>query len=396
MASTTGDSMQVDASPGAPATTGVLVLNCGSSSLKYAAFDIGAGDLERVLARGAVENIGAQAAQAKTHAAAVHATLDELDRKAFARPAVVGHRIVHGGPDRAAPARVDAALLAELEALVAFAPLHLPAEIDAMRAVGERWPDVPQVACFDTAFHRTLSEVAQRYAIPEALHRKGMRRYGFHGLSYEYVVSTLTSSVGAGALGRMVIAHLGSGASMAAVRDGRAVDTTMGFTPVGGLVMGTRPGDLDPGLIVHLVRGGLDAAALEDMMNRRAGLLALSGSTADVRDLVRRRGTDPRAALALDVFAWSARRWVGAMAASLGGVDTFVFTGGIGEHAAAVRADIAQGLDHLGIQLDEGRNARGEAVVSADGSRCTVRVVSTDEERMVARHAVEVVRSGTP
>jgi acetate kinase len=380
--------------PGSKGSTGVLVINCGSSSLKYALFDVGEVDKdERALKRGAVENLGTDAG---AHAAAAHAALDAidaLDRNAFARPAVVGHRVVHGGPDYEAPARVDAKLLTDLDALVAFAPLHLPAEIDAIRAVAERWPDVPQVACFDTAFHRTLSEAARRYALPETLHAEGIRRYGFHGLSYEYVVSTL-----AAAPARVVIAHLGSGASMAAVRDGRSVDTTMGFTPVGGLVMGTRPGDLDPGLLLHLGRvgrGGRDAASLDDLVNRHSGLLALSGSTADVRELVRRRETDPRAALALDVFAWSARRWVGAMAASLGGMDALVFTGGIGEHAAAVRADIARGLEHLGVSLDEGRNARGEGVVSTDAARCTVRVVPTDEERMVARHAARLARDAS-
>jgi acetate kinase len=385
--------MSAPTAPAASASTGVLVVNCGSSSLKYALFEVGeAGESERALERGAVESLGNDAG---AHAAAVHAALDAIDRRALGRPAVVGHRVVHGGPDHAAPARVDAKLLADLDALVPFAPLHLPAEIDAIRAVAERWPDVPQVACFDTAFHRTLSEAAQRYALPETLHEQGVRRYGFHGLSYEYVVSTLAAGA-AGAPSRVVIAHLGSGASMAAVLDGRAVDTTMGFTPVGGLVMGTRPGDLDPGLLVYLARGGRDAAALDDLVNRRAGLLALSGSTADVRELVRRRETDPRAARALDVFAWSARRWVGAMAASLGGMEALVFTGGIGEHAAAVRGDIARGLGHLGVALDEERNARAEAIVSTDASRCIVRVVPTDEERMVARHAAKLVRDGSP
>jgi acetate kinase len=361
----------------------VLSINGGSSSLKHALFDVGPG-AERQVARGSIDRIGSSP---EDHAGAVRALLDELERRGDPLPDAVGHRLVHGGPEHSAPARVDRALLDSLRALAPFAPLHLPAELGAVEAVAARWPDRPQVVCFDTAFHRTLSRVAQRYALPEREDDAGLRRYGFHGLSYEYVVA----EVGAAALGRAVIAHLGSGASMAAVRDGRSVDTTMGFSPAGGLVMGTRLGDVDPGLLVHWLEQGHDARALDDLVNRRSGLLGISGTTADVRDLVGRRATDPRAALAIDVFTWSARKWVGAMAAALGGIDTLVFTGGIGEHADAVRAEIARGLEHLGVRLDEARNARSEAIVSADGAGCTVRVVNTDEERMVARHAARVV-----
>lgn len=355
----------------------VLALNCGSSTLKYAAFEVDPA-AEREVARGLVDRVGQAMSD---HGVAVHHALDVLQDSGFV-PDAVGHRVVHGGAERSAPSRVDDALLAALDLLVPLSPLHLPPEIRAIRAIAERWPARLQVACFDTAFHRTLSEVAQRYAIPERLHAAGLRRYGFHGLSYEYVVA----SVGAESLGRAVIAHLGSGASMAAVRAGRAVDTTMGFTPAAGLVMGTRTGDLDPGLLVHLVSQGHDAPALDDLVNRQGGLLGLSGTTADVRSLLARRDSEPSAALALDVFAWSARKWVGAMAAALGGLDTLVFTGGIGEHAAPVRAAIAQGLDHLGVRLDTARNERSEPIVSPEGAVCTVRVVKTDEERMVARH----------
>jgi len=360
-----------------------LALNCGSSSLKYALFDVGP-DGERLVARASVDAIGSGV---RDHAQAVHAAFDRLSAAGYRAPDAVGHRLVHGGPNRSSPAIVDDALTAELAALVPFAPLHLPAELAAVRAVAERWAGLPQVACFDTSFHRTLSEVAQRYALPESLVDAGVRRYGFHGLSYEFVVA----SVGARELGRAVLAHLGNGASMAAVRDGVAVDTTMGFTPSGGLVMGTRAGDVDPGLAVFLARGGYDAAALDDLFNRRSGLLALSGSTADVRELLARRDRDARAALALEVFAWSARKWVGAMAAAAGGLDSLVFTGGIGEHAPTVRADIANGLEHLGVRIDPERNARGDAVVSPDGAPCRVRVVQTDEERMIARHVRRLV-----
>jgi acetate kinase len=369
-----------------------LAINCGSSSLKYAFFETD-DTHERAVARGTVERIGQDVAD---HAAAVRSAISDLAGKHIPPPDVIGHRVVHGGAAHSAPALVDHSLLASLADLVPFAPLHLPAEMSAMHAVAAVWPDRPQVACFDTAFHRSLPEVAQRYALPEDPSLAGVRRYGFHGLSYEYVVA----SVGASELGRAVLAHLGAGASMAAVRDGRAVDTTMGFTPTGGLVMATRAGDLDPGLIVYLVKQGYDARALDELVNRRSGMFALSGATADVRELLARRDRDARAKLALDVFAWSARKWVGAMTATLGGIDTLVFTGGIGEHASEVRAAIAEGLGHLGVQLDEERNARSGAVISVEGARCAVRIVHPDEERMVARHArrvaAGVLRSAPP
>jgi acetate kinase len=360
----------------------VLSVNCGSSSLKYALFEVEQAE-ERALSRGAVERIGEAIPD---HGAAMRSVLDQLRSGGFGAPEVIGHRVVHGG-ERSEPARVDSALIESLTRLVPFAPLHLPAEIRAIEAVSELWPDRPQVASFDTAFHRTLPEEAQRYALPEKLYQRGVHRYGFHGLSYEYVVST----IGAGPLGRAVLAHLGSGASMVAVRDGRAIDTTMGFTPSGGLVMATRPGDLDPGLVVYLVEQGHDAPALADLFNHRSGLFALSGGTTDVRDLLAHQRTDPRAALALAVFAWSARRWIGAMSAAIGGLDTLVFTGGIGEHAAELRTAIASGLEYLGVSLDPSRNSRGEGVVSSDGASCRVLVVRTDEERMVARHARRIV-----
>jgi acetate kinase len=357
----------------------VLSINCGSSSLKYAFFEVDEAE-EKTVFRSVVDRVGTEVAD---HGQAVEAAFRELAARGLGSPDVVGHRVVNGGAEHLTPALVDDALLASLAELAWLAPLHLPAEILAIRAARGRWSGRPQVACFDTAFHRTLSDVAKRYALPESMHESGVRRYGFHGLSYEFVVE----SVGARELGRAVLAHLGSGASMAAVVDGRAVDTTMGFTPTSGLVMGTRPGDIDPGLVVYLVSQGYDAARLDDVFNRRSGLLALSGTTQDVRDLLQRSNRDPRAAFALDVFAWSARKWVGAMAAAIGGLDSLVFTGGVGEHAAPVRAAIARGLEHLGVHLDDERNQRGDPIVSRDGATCRVRVVHTDEERMVARHA---------
>ncbi|MGH7298412.1 MAG: acetate/propionate family kinase [Polyangiaceae bacterium] len=345
--------------------SGVLSLNCGSSSLKYALFE---GDDAAL--RGSIDRIGAGGAA--DHAAAVRAVFDELSRRGLPAPAAVGHRLVHGGPDHLAPERIDDRLLAALAALVPFAPIHLPSELAAIRAVSERFPEAPQVACFDTAFHRTLPEVARRFALPAALFDAGLRRYGFHGLSCEYVVESL----GADRLGRAVIAHLGNGASMTAVRDGRSIETTMGFTPTAGLVMGTRSGDLDPGLLIYLLEHrGYDAPALDRLVNHEAGLLGISGTTADMQALLERRATDPRAELAVAIFCHHARKAIGSLAAALGGLDGLVFTGGIGEHAPAVRREICSGLDHLGISADDARPGQ-----------CQVQVVHTDEERMIARH----------
>jgi acetate kinase len=344
-------------------TASILALNCGSSSLKYAVF---AGDdaVVRATVNGVTDHRGA--------------VLDVLDRLAE-RPAAVGHRLVHGGPDHGAPERVDPALLAALARLVPLSPLHLPAELAAIEAVSQRLGDLPQVVCFDTAFHHTLPMVARRVALPAALFDAGIRRYGFHGLSYASIVGALPAE----RLRRAVIAHLGSGASMAAIRDGRSVETTMGFSPAGGLVMGTRAGDLDPGLLVYLLDHGYDARRLDHLINHEAGLLALSETTSDMQRLLAERATDPRTALAIDAFCYHARKAIGALAAVLGGLDTLVFTGGIGEHAAEVRAEICHGLAHLGIALDAGRNAAGAPIISA--GNCEVRVMRTDEEREIAR-----------
>ncbi len=297
---------------------------------------------------------------------------------------MVGHRIVHGGPDHDRPALVDDGLLDELRALVPLAPLHLPAQIATLETTARRVPGVPQVACFDTAFHRRMPEVAQRLPLPAALWDSGVRRYGFHGLSYEYVCA----AVDAPARGRVVLAHLGSGASMVALRDGAPIDTTMGLTPAGGLVMGTRTGDLDPGVLLYLIEHeGYDAEALGHLVNDRAGLVAISERTGDLRELLAAAETDPRAALALAAYGRSLRQHLGALAAELGGLDLLVFTGGVGEHAPTIRADACATLGHLGIELDPARNGAGLEVISTDGSPCEVRVVATDEELVIARHA---------
>ena len=350
----------------------VLALNAGSSSLKLAVFDID-GARETCLVRKEV-----------VHAASDAATFRDATA-GLGRIDAVGHRLVHGGPDHSAPVRVDATLRAALETLVAFAPVHLPPELALLDAASGRWPDVPQIACFDTAFHSSLPEVAQRFALTYELFDAGVRRYGFHGLSYEYIVE----SVGAANLGRAVIAHLGSGASMAAVREGRSVDTTMGLTPSGGLMMGTRTGDLDPGVLLRLM--GEKSLDLETLLNERSGLLGVSGTTSDMKTLLEQCHEDPRAALAVEMFCHVARKFVGALAATLGGIDTLVFTGGIGARAAPVRERICAGLGHLGVALDPVRNASAERCVSQVPSACRVLVVPTDEERMIARHTARLL-----
>jgi len=350
----------------------ILCLNRGSSSLKFALFEIEGG--ERRLAGGTVDDLDA-----------VFAALEEQEA---GTPNAVGHRLVHGGVDYDSPRRIDDALLSALRAIVPFAPLHLPAALELVSAVRDRLPEMPQVACFDTAFHRHMPEAAQRLPLDDRLWRDGVRRYGFHGLSYESVVARL----GARELGRAVIAHLGAGSSLCAVRDGRSVDTTMGLTPSGGCMMATRSGDLDPGVLLHLLsHRGYDAEALERAVNREAGLRGVSGTSGDMRALLEARGRDERAALAVTMFCISVRKHVGALAAVLGGIDNLVFTGGIGEHAAPVRTEICADLEHLGVRLDEERNRAHAPIVSRDGADCFVRVIAADEERMIARHTRRVI-----
>ena len=376
----------------------VLAVNAGSSSLKFALFDTGEPPPARL--RGRVERIGsagatlaldgreAGAVAAPDHAAALALVLAVLRERGAAIEAV-GHRIVHGGPRYLAPTRVSAELLAELRRISPFDPEHLPAEIGLIEAFERAMAGVPQVACFDTAFHRDLPPESRLLPIPRKYAAQGVRRYGFHGLSYAYLTRVLAAEPG-GLPSRLVIAHLGNGASVAAIRDGRSVDTTMAFTPTAGLPMSRRSGDLDPGLVAYLARvEGMTAEAFHEMVNTRAGLLGISETSSDVRDLLARAAADPRAAEALALFCHAVKKTVGAYAAALGGLDTLVFAGGIGERAASVRARICEGLAFLGIELDEGRNAAHGSLISS--GRVTVRVMATDEEVEIARATRETL-----
>ncbi len=393
----------------------ILTINSGSSSLKFALFEMG--DAETLRLVGKLEGIGLggsgrfaardgegtslvdESSQLDDHEAALSRLFAWLkDRPEHGELDAVGHRVVHGGSRHARPERITPEVMASLHELVPLAPDHLPQEIRAIEAVGRAYPDLPQVACFDTAFHRTMPAVAQAFGLPGDLAREGVFRYGFHGLSYEYIIGELRKQAGpAAAGGRVIVAHLGNGASLAAILGGKSVDTTMGFTPAGGLVMSTRSGDLDPGILIYLLRHrGLDAEELDQVVNKRAGLLGVSGTSADMRELLQREDQDPHAADAVALFCRQARKFVGALAAVLGGLDTLVFTAGIGENAPPVRGRICEGLEFLGVRVDSERNRRNDAVISPDGAPVTVRVMGTDEERMIARHTRDVVRELGP
>jgi acetate kinase len=376
----------------------VLSIDRGSSSLKVAVFAVGPTD-ERLLIDGAVEAIGAPDATlrmsdyrrdpahetrtALAHATPLAAALAAIHDLGITIDAV-GHRLVYGGPAYGAPARVTDELMTSLDAFVKFDPLHMPDELAAVREIAAALPSAPQVVCFDTAFHHEMPAVAQHLPLPRELWTDGVRRYGFHGLSYESIVHALGPT---GARGRMIVAHLGSGASAAAIRDGVSMDTTMGISPLGGLMMGTRPGDLDPGVLLHLLRERhYSIAELDDLLTYRSGLLGVSQTTADMRILLEHRRTDARAAEAVDLFVYVAMKQIGALVAVLGGLDTIVFTGGIGEPSALIRWEIAAGLAYLGVTLDPARNVGNAAIISTDGSRVMARVMPAQENRMVARH----------
>jgi acetate kinase len=389
----------------------LLTINTGSSSLKAALYRLREDTTETPELRAEASRIGSRGGGMRLaddrgetlderrddlpdHAAALDALLSRLRDRGLDRDdlAAVGHRIVHGGDRHREPQRVTPEVVADLRALVPIDPNHLPQAIAAIEGVGRAYQAVPQVVCFDTAFHSRMPRVAQLYALPRHLAEGGVVRYGFHGLSYEYVMGELRRVDREAYDGRVVVAHLGNGASMAAVRGGVGVDTTMGFTPTGGLVMGTRSGDLDPGVPLFLLEErGMSPTEVSDIVNKRAGLLGVSGTSADMRDLLDRQAYDGRAAEAVGLFCYQAKKFLGALAAALGGLDALLFTGGIGEHAAPVRERICEGLGFLGIRLDADRNAAHAPIISSEAAAVTVRVVPTDEDLMVARHTRRLI-----
>ncbi len=386
--------------------TRILTINGGSSSIRFALFEVGS-SVTRVL-QGKAERLGTPEAtltagrvgqrestvkiEAGTEAA-VAALLDWLQRQGSAvLPQGIGHRVVQG-LQRMDPERVTPPLIEELRRLQAYDPEHLPREIELIEILQRRYPHVPQAVCYDTAFHRDMPRVARQLAIPRKFFGRGVQRYGFHGLSYTFLMAEL-ARLGdpAARRGRVILAHLGSGASMAAVLDGRSIDTSMAFTPTAGLVMGTRSGDLDPGVMSYLWRTeSLDAEQFQTMVNHESGLKGVSETSADVRDLLDREGGDARAREALDLFCYQAKKWLGSFSAALGGLDTLVFAGGIGENSAAVRERICAGLEYLGVQIDAARNALHEPVISRAGARVTVRVLRTDEEAVIAESTARVL-----
>ncbi|GMU33260.1 MAG: acetate/propionate family kinase [Planctomycetia bacterium] len=386
-----------------PPAAHILTINGGSSSIKFALFEEGQ-SLPRLL-EGVIKRIGLSDAsfhvkgvdpadnlsrrlRAPDHAAAVGALLDWIEER-IGRDALaaVGHRVVHGGPAYRQPQRITAEMLEELHRISPFSPEHLPAGILLIEAIQRRFPDLPQVACFDTAFHHDLPRVARLLPIPRRYEAQGVRRYGFHGLSYAFLMKELARVAGTSAAhGRVVLAHLGNGVSLSAMHDGKPMDTSMSFTPTAGTPMSTRSGDLDPGLVWYLARTEkMSANQFNEMVNTQSGLLGVSETSSDMRDLLDIESQDVRAAEAVGLFCYQLKKWIGAFAAALGGLDTLVFAGGIGENAPVIRTRICDGLGFLGIHLDEKRNAVNDGVISAATGRVAVRVIRTDEELIIAR-----------
>jgi acetate kinase len=390
-------------------TSAILVINAGSSSIKFLLFAERAGGLEPVV-RGQIEGINtaphfiARDPAGKTLSEKRWEKGTKLDHAgamehiaAYLRGAsgglelrAVGHRVVHGGMEFTQPVRLDAQVLARLEKFIPLAPLHQPHNLAPVRMLLERQPGLPQVACFDTAFHSTNPDVARRFAVPFELHEAGVRRYGFHGLSYEFVASALPKLDARAASGKTVVFHLGNGSSMCAIADGRSVASTMGFTAVEGLPMGTRTGSIDPGVLLYLMNErGMDARALEKLLYKQSGLLGMSGISSDMRDLLDSR--EPRAKTAVDYYVYRAGRELGSLAAALGGIDAVVFTAGIGENSAVIRERICRDAGWLGLALDDKANAAGGPCISTPASRVTAWVIPTNEELMIARHTARLM-----
>jgi len=385
-------------------TQTILCINSGSSSLKFRLYEMGAG--EELLAKGAVEGIdqgegrlwfvdsaGETFAERDLddvgHEHAIEQALAALSDRDLPSVEAIGHRVVHGGPGHLAPELLTSELVDELHGLVAWAPLHLPASLRVIECLRRERPGIPQVACFDTAFHARMPEVARRFPMPRRFYDDGVQKYGFHGLSYEYILSVLGERAGC----RLVMAHLGNGASLAACVGGRPLDTTMGMTPLGGFMMGTRTGDMDPGVLLYLLREhGYDVDGLEELLAKECGLKGVSGETADMETLLELRAAGHQeAAQAVEMYCYQIRKAIGSLAAVMGGLDLLVFAGGIGENATIVRGLICRGLEHLGIELDPARNNQGVGTISAEGATCAVCIVHTNEDLMIARHTYGVV-----
>ena len=382
----------------------ILVVNAGSSSVKFQVFGIGQDSSLKRQVKGQVDGIGSRPRlrvsgidsgvlvdrsykhETVPDVAAAMATAGGWLRDDLRiNPVAIGHRVVHGGPDYDRPVRVDQDVLAKLERYVSLAPLHQPYNLAPIRSVLSRFPDIPQVACFDTAFHRSHGDLADRYAIPESLYAEGVRRYGFHGLSYEYIAGALPQVAPDIASKRVIVAHLGSGASMCALSNSRSIESSMGFTALDGLPMGTRPGQIDPGVVLYLIsEKGMAPADVQNFLYRECGLKGLSGVSNDMRELL--TSGDPHAAFAIDYFVYRASLFAGMLAAALQGVDALVFTAGVGENSAAVRAAIAGKLSWLGVSIDADANAKHASLISLPDSRVAVYVLPTDEELMIARH----------
>jgi acetate kinase len=389
----------------------VLTINGGSSSIRFAVYEVGEtprrrldGKIDRIGLSGTnliVNNPAGKSQVPRRPAAADHRTavsflLDWLEAQpVFPSIKAVGHRVVHG-MKHSDPERVTPKLLAELHRITPYDPDHLPREIGLIEVFLRRHPKLHQVACFDTAFHRTMPQVAKLLPIPRRYTAKGVERYGFHGLSYAYLMEELGRLDPTAANGRVILAHLGNGASLAAVRHGKSIDTSMGFTPTAGLVMSTRTGDLDPGLVYYLARTEhMTAAQFQQMANHESGLLGISGTSSDLRDLCASEASDVRAAEAVEMFCYQVRKWIGSFAAALGGLDTLVFSAGIGENAPLIRERICDRLDFLGIQLDRKRNAKNAPLISSDSGRVKIRVIRTDEELMIARSVTRLLNLGS-
>jgi acetate kinase len=392
-----------------PANRRILTINGGSSSIKFALFD--AVDSLRRILDGGIERIGrseptfrvissgqedniSRSIKVPDHTVAVGVLMDWIEqRRGRDVLTAVGHRVTHGGPKYYKPQRITAEMVTELRQLSPFDPDHMPEEILLTEAFHRRFPDLPQVACFDTAFHHDLPRVAQMLPIPRRYEAQGVRRYGFHGLSYEFLMEELARVAGPDvAQGRVILAHLGNGASLAAVRNGKSVDTSMSFTPTAGVPMSTRTGDLDPGLIWYLARTEkMSAKQFNEMVNLQSGLFGISETSSDMRDLLKHETDDVRAAEAVALFCYQVKKWIGSFAAALGGIETLVFAGGIGENAPAVRARICDGLGFLGIELEEKNNSANGSVISTVSSRVVVRVMRTNEEQMIAKTVCQVL-----